>query len=46
MAGEVGVAPVAEDLAVDLQIRGSPALLAPQRVLAERAVLRVQVFLP
>ena len=46
MSRQVGVCRVAEDLAVDLQIRAGPALLPPQCVLAERAVLRLEVFLP
>src|SRR5580693_1074735 len=46
MPRQIAVSPIAENLAVDLQIRGAPALLAPQRVLAERAVLRFEVFLP
>ena len=40
MARQVGVRRVAEDLAVDLEIRAGPALLPPEPVLAERAVLR------
>src|SRR5215469_16171623 len=43
---QVVVALVAEDLAIDLQIGAVVSLLPPERVLAERAVLRVEVFLP
>jgi hypothetical protein len=43
---QIGVCRVAEDLAVDLQIRPGPAFLPPERVLAECAVLRLEVFLP
>src|SRR5271166_3317893 len=46
MARQIGVPPVAEDLAVDLQICAGPAFLAPQRVLAERAVLRFEIYVP
>jgi len=46
MPRQIGEALVAEDLAVDFQIRDGPALLAPKRVPAERAVLRFEVFLP
>src|SRR6266478_726042 len=46
VARQVGVACVAEHLAVDLEIGPGATLLTPERVLAERAVLRVQVFLP
>jgi len=45
MPRQIGVALVAEDLAVDFQIRDGPPLLAPKRVPAERAVLRFEVFL-
>ena len=46
MARQVGVALVAEGLAVDLEIGAGAPLLPPQRVLAERAVLGIEVFLP
>src|SRR6266446_8827904 len=46
MARQVGVSLVAEDLAVDLEIRDSAPLLPPQRVLPERPVLGVEIFLP
>src|SRR3954451_14773583 len=46
MARQVRVGPVAVDLAVDLEVRGVAALVAPQRVLAERAVFRVKVLVP
>jgi len=43
---QVRVACVAEYLTVDLEIGPGATLLTPESVLAERAVLRVQVFLP
>ena len=46
MAWQVRVGPVAADLAVDLEVRSVAALMAPKRVLAERAVFRVKVFVP
>jgi hypothetical protein len=46
MPRQIGVCRVAEDVAVDLQIRPGAAFLPPQRVLAESAVFRFQVFLP
>src|SRR5215469_2530516 len=46
MTRQVGVALVAEHLAVDLEIGAGAPLLPPQRMLAERAVLRVEISLP
>jgi hypothetical protein len=46
MAREIGVGRVAEDLAVDLQIRAGPAFLTPEPMLAERAVLWLEILLP
>src|SRR5438094_9944145 len=46
MAWQVGVAFVAVGLAVDLEMGAGAPLLSPQRVLAERAVLGIEVFLP
>ena len=46
MTREIGVPPIAEDLAVDLQIGAGAPFPPPQRVLAERAVFRFEVFLP
>ena len=46
MARQVGVARIAEDLAVDLQIGAGAPLVPPERVFAERAVLGVEVILP
>src|SRR5262249_41661864 len=42
----IGIRRVADDLAVELQIRAGPAFLAPEPVLSERAVLRGEIFLP
>src|SRR5262249_34176490 len=46
VARQVGIAFVAENLAVDLEIGPGATLLSPERVLAKRAVFWVQVFLP
>src|SRR5499427_6342502 len=46
MPRQIGVGRVAEDLAIDLQIRAGLAFLTPERMLSERAVLGVEIFLP
>jgi len=46
MARQVGVAAVAENLTVDLEISAGLSLLAPQRVLPERAVLGIEILFP
>src|SRR4029453_3532038 len=46
MAWQVGVALVAEGLAVDLEIGAGAPLLSPQRVVTEGGVLGIEVSLP
>ena len=46
MARKIGVRRIAEDLAVDLEVGAGAALVAPQRMLAQHAVFRLQIFLP
>jgi hypothetical protein len=44
MPRQIGVAVVAKDFAVDLQIRASWPFMPPQRVLAEHTVFRFEYF--
>ena len=46
MPRQIGVAIVAKDFAINLETGAGVAFLALQRVLAERAVFRFEVFLP
>ena len=46
VARQVGVACVAEDLTVDLEIGPGATLLTPESMFAERAVFRVEVLFP
>src|SRR5262249_32804887 len=46
VARQVWVRAIAENLAIDLQIRASAAFLPPQSLLAERSIFGIKVFFP
>src|ERR1051326_8163442 len=46
MPRQIGIAPVAKNLAIDLQIRAGAAFVPPERMLAERAVFGIEISVP
>src|ERR1051326_490827 len=46
MPRQIGIAPVAKDLAIDLQIRAGAPFVPPESMLAERAVFGIEISVP